>query len=123
MSYTWETGIVTRLTTDEQAEDAGPSFSPDGIWLAFTRRYLDPIRWTPGRQVWLLSTDGTNIQQLTNDPSYKYTALTWHPDGTRIAVVRFNTTLLTDPPELWLIGLDGDAVQLVIGGYAPQWIP
>ena len=123
MSYAWETDIVIRLTTDEQAEDAGPSFSPDGIWLAFTRRYLDPIRWTPGRQVWLLSTDGTNIQQLTNDPNYKYTALTWHPDGTRIAVVRFNTTLLTDPPELWLLELDGDAVQLVIGGYAPQWIP
>jgi dipeptidyl aminopeptidase/acylaminoacyl peptidase len=123
MSYAWETGIVTRLTADDQTEDAGPSFSPDGIWLAFTRRYLDPSRWTPGRQVWLISLDGVNIRELTNDPSYKYTALTWHPDGTLIAAVRFNTTVLTEPPELWLIGLDGDALQLVIGGYAPQWIP
>ena len=44
-------------------EDVSPVFSPDGKWIAFARRYLDPLRWTPGRQVWLMRADGTEAVQ------------------------------------------------------------
>lgn len=116
------------LTDDPLAEDFSPSFSPDGRTLAFTRRYLDEDRWTPGRQVWLMSLPGgigapVQVKAMTEAPDYLYTALTWHPDGKSLAAVRFDTVLLTEPPEIWLLGLDGSAVRLVIGGYQPQWLP
>lgn len=118
---------TTALTEDQLAEDFWPTFSPDGSVLAFTRRYLDEQRWTPGRQIWLMSlTSGTSPEQikpLTGAEDYLYTSLKWHPDGKQLAAMRFNVTLLTDPPEIWLISLDGKAIRLVIGGYQPAWIP
>jgi hypothetical protein len=36
-------------------EDSGPAYSPDGRWIAFARRSLDPDRWTPGRQLWVMA--------------------------------------------------------------------
>ena len=85
--------------------------------LAFTRRYLDEDRWTPGRQVWLMSLTGGGTSpcrsnRLTEAGEHLYTGLTWHPDGSQLAAVRFNVTLKTDPPEIWLVGLDGKAIRL-----------
>ncbi len=40
-----------------------------------------------------------------------------------LAAVRFNVTVITEPPEIWLVGLDGSAIRLIIGGYQPAWIP
>jgi Tol biopolymer transport system component len=119
---------VFTLTEDQLAEDFWPTFSPDGSLLAFTRRYLDEDRWTPGRQVWLMSLTGggtspVQIKPLTETGEHLYTGLTWHPDGDQLAAVRFNVTLKTDPPEIWLVGLDGKAIRLIIGGYQPAWIP
>ncbi len=119
---------VETLTEDPLAEDFWPAFSPDGSILAFTRRFLDEARWTPGRQIWLMSLPGggtapVQIQPLTDAGDYLYTWLTWHPEGDRLAAVRFNVTLLTEPSEIWLLGLDGSAIRLVIGGFQPQWIP
>jgi Tol biopolymer transport system component len=118
---------TSTLTEDELAEDFWPAFSPDGSLLAFTRRYLDEERWTPGRQIWLMSlTSGTapeQIKPLTEAEDYLYTALTWHPDDRQLAAVRFNITLKTEPPEIWLVDLNGSATRLVIGGYQPAWIP
>jgi dipeptidyl aminopeptidase/acylaminoacyl peptidase len=122
-SYNADTGEVTSLTKEDYTEDFTPAFSPDGSRLVFARRYLDEERWTPGRQAWLLNVSGGDAHVLTHAPDYKYIAFAWHPDGDQIAAVRFNTTTLLDPPELWLLHLDGSGYRLVVGGYAPQWIP
>lgn len=116
---------VQNLSADQLVEDFSPAFSPDGRTLAFTRRYLTEEPITLGRQVWLMPVQGspTQARALTDHPDYKYTVLAWHPNGTQLAVVRANQALLTEPPEIWLLNLDGSAVRLVIGGYAPQWIP
>jgi hypothetical protein len=123
LSYDPDTGATIDLTRDDLTEDISPAFSPDGQRLAFARRYLDEDRWMPGRQLWLMRADGSGQHALTNAPSYKHTTFTWHPGGEQIAVLLFNATIMTDPPEIWLIDIYGNAIRLVVGGYAPQWIP
>jgi hypothetical protein len=115
---------IRDLSHGPVVEDTSPSFSPDGSYLAFARRYLDAGRWTPGRQAWLMRPDGSEAVPLTNAPSYSHSGFAWSPDSRRIAYLRFNQETLTDPIELWMVSYDGrNPVQLVIGGYAPQWIP
>jgi Tol biopolymer transport system component len=119
-----ETAESRDLSRGPFVEDTSPSFSPDGSHLAFARRYLDANRWTPGRQAWVMRADGSEAIALTNAPSYSHSAFAWSPDGRQIAYLRFNQETLTDPLELWTVESDGsNPTQLVIGGFAPQWIP
>ena len=119
---------ISTLTEDRLAEDFSPTFSPDGSTLAFTRRYLDEDRWTPGRQIWLMAfpaagTIASQVKPLTESPTHLYQNLVWHPDGTKLAATRFDVTLLTDPPEIWLFEVGGNSLRLVIGGFSPMWVP
>lgn len=112
------------LTQDVALEDTDPVYSPDGRWIAFGRKYLDLVHWTPGRQLWVMAADGTRASPLTAEPLYNHYNFAWSPDGELIAYMRFHQTVLTLPPELWIVGADGThPLQLVIGGYAPQWAP
>jgi len=52
-----------------------------------------------------------------------YMGIVWHPDGKKLIATRFDVTLLTEPPEIWLFELNGNAIRLVIGGFSPQWVP
>ena len=117
-------GSSQDLTGAEDLEDASPAYSPDGGLLAFARKYLDVTRWTPGRQLWLMGADGQDPHPVSNDPYFNHFNFAWDPEGTRIAYVRFNQTVPTDPPVIWLLDLEsGQTSQLVIGGYSPKWIP
>jgi hypothetical protein len=112
------------LTPGQDVEDTTPAFSPDGTTLAFARKYLDAKRWTPGRQLWIRLLENPEAQPLTNDPLYNHYDFAWRPDGMQLAAVRFNQAAMTEPPEIWLIDpLTGLSSQLIVGGYAPQWIP
>ncbi|GAB4581273.1 MAG: hypothetical protein Fur0022_40200 [Anaerolineales bacterium] len=117
-------GLLKDLSGEGLVEDTSPAYSPNGLWLAFARRYLDAERWTPARQLWVMSPDGENAQALTNDVFYSHTSFAWSPDSQWIAFVKAHRTAPNAQPELWMIGVDGsNPVQLVIGGYSPQWIP
>ena len=70
-----------------------------------------------------ISSTATQLLPLTDSPSYMYTGIVWHPDGKKLAATRFDVTLLTEPPEIWLFELNGNAIRLVIGGFNPQWVP
>lgn len=119
-----QTGQTKDLTQAEDLEDASPAYSPDGANLALARKSLDIKSWTPGRQLWIMQADGSDARQLTDDPSYNHYDFAWSPDGDQLAFVRFNQTVMIEPPELWVINPDGSAAQkLVVGGYTPQWIP
>ncbi len=112
------------LSRDDTVEDFEPRPSPDGAWLAFTRKYLDAERWTPGRQLWLMRPDGSQARALTDTPNVHHRMLVWSPQGDRIAYVRVDQTDLSAPPEIWLYDLTTDeTIRLVIGGLMPQWMP
>jgi Tol biopolymer transport system component len=115
---------TTDLTQAIELEDSSPVYSPDGALIAFARRYLDSTRWTPGKQLWLMRSDGSEAHPLTQSGDYNHHDFAWSPDGKRLAYIRFNQTILTEPAELWLINADGShPIELVKGGYSPQWIP
>ncbi|MEK6222172.1 MAG: hypothetical protein N2D54_07975 [Chloroflexota bacterium] len=124
ISYDIENNSFSDFTRSTEIEDLSPEFSPNGLWIVFARKYLDAIRWTQGRQMWLMRSDGTQARSLTNAPDYKYTAFAWHPNGFQVATVRANVTAVTSPPEIWLVDIrNGDVLRLLIGAYNPQWVP
>jgi len=117
-------GTYKDLTGVDDVEDASPAFSPDGGHLAFGRKYLDIIHWTPGRQLWIMEANNQESQAITGEPEENHYDFDWSPDGSLLAFTRFNKSQLTTPPEVWLINTDGTyRNQIVSGGYAPRWVP
>lgn len=122
--YPWNGGDPLDLTGTDGFEDASPAFSSDGSQMAFARKFLDSRRWTPGRQLWLMDFATRKTIPLTADALYNHFDFAWSPGGDRIAFVRFDQSALSQPPEVWVIVLGtGQLQEIVIGGYAPKWIP
>ena len=73
-----DTGEVRQLT-DTSGYEGKPTWSPDGLWVAYEAYYGDNF------DIWILPVDGRQSPiQLTNDPGSD-TAPTWDPKGRRIA--------------------------------------
>ncbi len=109
---------------DWMVEDASPSFSPDGGLVAFTRKFLDPERWSPGRQVWLMSSDQAELIPLTAEPNALFSSLTWSPDSQQLAIMKKNLSDLGAPSEIWMVDIiSGETSLIVEGGYLPEWLP
>jgi Tol biopolymer transport system component len=107
-----------------RVEDAAPVFHPRGDLLAFTRKYLDEVRWTPGRQIWIMNANTQQARSLTTDPGLNYSALSWSPDGDRLAFMRRSLGDLNVPPDIGWIDLESDQETILIqDGYLPAWIP
>lgn len=124
LRYDTQTGAAVNLTYTNDVEDVTPIFSPDGEVIAFGRKYVDNERWTLGRPLWVMASDGSAVRQLMTDELRVDYDFAWRLDGRQIAFVRFDVSAPTSPPELWLVNADGsNPLELVVGGYAPAWVP
>ena len=124
MLFNLENSTTRNLTSEEDLEDTSPAFSPDGAYLAFARKSLHIDSWTPGRQLWLMRTGIWEAEALTNDELYNHFDFAWSPQGDVLAYVRFNQSVLSEPPELWIMDpFSRQATELLVGGYRPHWIP
>jgi len=65
-----------------------PMFSPDGEWLAFTRRERNTEK-----ALYVARVDGSELRRLTNSGA-READLAWSPDGSTIAVVRYDEASL-----------------------------
>lgn len=122
--YRLEAGssTVTDLSSG-MVEDASPIYSPDGNWIAFARKHLDS-RWTPGRQLWLMRSNGSQARALTDDPDFNHSSIDWSPDSMMLAYMRLSQADINLAPEIWITDLDeGAQRQLAVGGYLPRWMP
>jgi Tol biopolymer transport system component len=122
--YNIQSKTTEDISGENKVEDVEAGYSPDGKLIGFARKFLDAENWSFGRQIWIMNADGSGSFPITDEADYNHYDLAWSRDGQSLAYVRFNQAKLSDPPELWMVNIDGsNAVQLVIGGYSPLWIP
>jgi dipeptidyl aminopeptidase/acylaminoacyl peptidase len=69
-------------------ENSGPRWAPDGRRIALTRAEVPYPCCLSDSDVWVMSADGSGLQNLTGTPDQSDAALDWSPDGTKIL---FNT--------------------------------
>jgi len=118
------TGQKTDLTQNNQAEDLIPAYSPTGEKVAFARRFLNAKDWTPGRQVWVINSDGSNPRNLTSSPYFNHLGFAWSPDDRTLAYLRFNTASLNLEREMWIMDTQtGLSQKVLMDAYRLEWLP
>ncbi len=126
--HLWRFSLTSQVPLDlsrpAEVEDAAPAADPTGRWIAFARRYMDPDRWTLGRQAWLMTPVGGSPHPVTQSPDFQHQAFAWSPDGQQLAFVRTDQGNLGLPPEVWMYDLTENALaRVAFQAYAPQWLP
>jgi tricorn protease len=91
-------GRAERLVTGTGLE-AGPWFSPDGKWIAYTGNY------DGNRDVYVVPAAGGQPRRLTYHPAPD-SALGWTPDGSRV-VFASDRVSYSDPTQLFTVPLTG----------------
>ena len=83
-------GNTSNLTTDASYHDDTPAWSPDGNWIAFSRR---TVRDGRDAAVWIIATTpGSQPRPLmspqVNEPGRRTYLYGWTPDGLQLAMTR-----------------------------------
>lgn len=122
LRVTPERGELIDLSESQPGvEDGSPVWSPDGAWIAFTRKSAGA---TMGKQIWLMRPDGSQARYLTSDPEIHHGLPAWSPDGRYLLYQRFPLKEVGTLPSVWLLDLETEtARELVSVGNRPVWLP
>jgi TolB protein len=104
---------VTQLTSDG-ADDAFPSFSPDGSRIAFCSTRSGT--W----QVYAMDRDGRNVVQVTSGRT-QCVHPSFSPDGKRLAYSSMGAR--SGQWELWTADLETGSQKMIGYGLFPRWSP
>jgi Tol biopolymer transport system component len=124
-------GEIVVLTEDSPEWDAFPACSPTDSRIAFVSdRTVENI---PTDNIWVMDSQGGNLQQLTNTPGWENKYPAWSPDGQEIAFIRgsgFFGEEKDGPAGLWAVKSDGEESRLILqfekqvsSWGAPAWSP
>jgi Tol biopolymer transport system component len=101
--------------------DTSPSWSPDGSWVAFSRKFPGA---DSGRQLVIMQADGSDMFPLTRDPLFEHLAPVWSPDDRNIAFQRISIRAGAAQSEIWLADVgNGKLRQIVSPGKQAAWLP
>ena len=115
--------------TNSPHYDMSPSWSPDGQRIAFAsdRGALDGEEPTLSFDVYVMNTDGSNPQRLTNDP-HNDRDPSWSPDSKRIVFSarregHFRDNLGNITYEIYVMDVDGGNEQRLTENRKNDWEP
>jgi TolB protein len=104
---------VTQLTSDD-ADDAFPTFSPDGTKIAFCSTRAG--NW----DIYTMDADGRNVSQVTSSPMQEIHP-SFSPDGTKIVYCALSNR--SGQWEIWTANLITGEKRMVGYGLFPSWSP
>lgn len=115
-----------RLTNNSSPEHH-PTWSPDGIWIAFGRYYPSPY---DGQKIFKIKSDGTGgtTELAASGPGYFDYDPDWSHDGTMIAFASTRNSAI-EKSEVFIMSPDGSSQQQLIGSLEtwsarqPRWSP
>ncbi|MCW5967501.1 MAG: S9 family peptidase [Blastocatellales bacterium] len=114
--------LLDKNTFMDMESVGGPSISPDGKQIVFTRTWVDKVKDQYRSNIWIIDIDSGRVRELTSG-NFRDSAPEWSPDGKRIAFLsdRDGTT------QLHVLWLDTrEVAQLTHLEYAPgsvRWSP
>ncbi len=115
-------GLAKLSGNDEAIVDL--AWSPDGTRLAFAATQGSTAVSKANPQIYVMNGDGSDLTQLTHDPSAQNTAPAWSPDGTRIVFSKLSETV--DSSGLYVMSADGNGLFRLTDGAidsSPSWFP
>lgn len=113
----WETLPPAVRLTDSSADQAAPSFSPDGQRLVYQSN--SDGNW----ELYLYDIAGRRPQRLTDSPEEEQDP-SWSPDGRWILCTVHAPGIHGSPPrDILLVGLDGRERRVVARHGADDWFP
>ncbi|HRH45251.1 MAG TPA: DPP IV N-terminal domain-containing protein [Pyrinomonadaceae bacterium] len=99
-----------------------PSSSPDGKKILFTSSRDSKNPRKP--QIYVMSSDGSNITRLTTDSELAYYDPHWSPDGKKIV---YYAEKGDNKDQIWTMNVDGTNQTLLTNNighnYYPSWLP
>ena len=104
---------VVQLTNDE-ADYAYPTFSPDGKQIAFCSTRGG--NW----DIYVMDADGKDVVQVTNGPM-QHVHPSFSPDGTKLVYSCFGSK--SAQWELWTVDLTTGEKRMIGFGLFPSWSP
>lgn len=104
---------VVQLTSDS-ADDAFPTFSPDGQHIAFSSTRNG--NW----DIYVMDSDGRNVVQVTSSPMQELHP-SFSPDGNRLVYCAGGTR--SGQWELWTVDLSSGEKRMIGYGLFPSWSP
>lgn len=125
--YLWRADLAGEVGLsplfDEAQEDIAPAWSPDGRWIAFSRRRLDRQGGMTAQGM-LYNLETGELCEITHDPNYNNTRFWWDPSGYLLLVQRFSLDGNLAHPELWIYDVDTDRLSLVVeNAIDGRWLP
>jgi Tol biopolymer transport system component len=115
-------GLSTEIH-DITDSDFDPSWSPDGLQIAFARHRgeppCNPLCPPYDQQIFRIDATGGGLTQLSPDTPVRDVQPAWSPDGTMIAFERVENDL----HSIYTMDSDGSNAQQLIEGVAPDWQP